>query len=116
MMDSLRVKRTKRSAVRARKAARNKIKALSVRQPWAHAILYLGKDVENRSKPTHVREGILIQASLRMERPELDAAAKLGLDPGKLVRGVVVGSVRIVGCVKNAKSRWAIRGPMALDS
>jgi hypothetical protein len=76
-------KRIKPSASRVRKGATKKIKALSVRQPWAHAILHLGKDVENRSKPTRVRERILIQASLKMECPELDAAAKLGLAPDK---------------------------------
>lgn len=30
-------------------------KALSVRQPWASAIVFAGKDVENRSLRTHYR-------------------------------------------------------------
>ena len=45
-----------------------------------------------------------------MERAELDVMAKLGLHPDKLDRGVVLGSVKIVDCVQNAKSKWAIPG------
>jgi hypothetical protein len=81
--------------------------ALSVRQPWAYAILHLGKDVENRSRRTYIRERILIQACLKIER---DEAEELGLDPDELTNGAIVGSVEIVDCVKNSKSKWAIPG------
>jgi hypothetical protein len=81
--------------------------ALSVRQPWAYAILHLGKDVENRPRRTYIRERILIQAGLKIER---DKARELGLDPDDLTTGAIVGSVEIVDCVKNSKSKWAIPG------
>ncbi len=45
-----------------------------------------------------------------MSRPELEAALKLGLDPDKLARGAILGSVEIVDCVQNSKSKWAIPG------
>ncbi len=45
-----------------------------------------------------------------MGRAELEAAAKLGLDPDDLVRGAILGSVEIVGCVQNSIGRWAIPG------
>lgn len=48
-----------------------------------------------------------IQASLQVEREE---ARKLKLDPDELPPGAIVGSVEIVDCVRNAKSKWAIRG------
>ena len=40
----------------------NEDRAISIRQPWAYAILHLGKDVENRPMRTHCRGRILIQA------------------------------------------------------
>jgi hypothetical protein len=55
---------------------------------------------------THYRGRILIQASLQVEREE---ARKLKLDPDELPTGAIVGSVEVVDCVRNAKSKWAIR-------
>jgi hypothetical protein len=51
-------------------AVSNEQRAISIRQPWAYAILHLGKDVENRPMRTHYRGRIFIQASLTMERDE----------------------------------------------
>jgi hypothetical protein len=56
---------------------------------------------------THFRGRILIQAALRVER---DEALRFKLDPDALPTGVIVGSVEIVDCVRNSKSRWADRG------
>lgn len=39
------------------------MKALTIRQPWAHSIVHLGKCIENRSRTTHYRGEILIHAS-----------------------------------------------------
>lgn len=50
---------------------------------------------------------ILIQAALKVER---DDALKLELDPDELPTGAIVGSVEIVDCVRNSKSKWASRG------
>ena len=63
--------------------------------------------MENRRRRTLIRERTLIQASLKVEHKE---ARKLKLDPDELLTGVIVGSVEIVRCVRNSKSRWAIRG------
>jgi hypothetical protein len=86
---------------------RSDIRALSICQPWAHAVLHLGKDVENRPWRTHFRGTLLIQASLKVERNE---ALKLKFDPDSLPTDVIVGSVEVVDCVRGAKSRWATRG------
>jgi hypothetical protein len=82
-------------------------RALSIRQPMAYAILHLGKNVENRSRRTNFRGRILIQASLKVEK---DEARKLKLDPDNLCTGAIIGSVEIVDCVRNSKSKWANRG------
>jgi hypothetical protein len=39
-----------------------------------------------------------------------DEATKRRLDADKLPTGVIVGSVEIVDCVRNARSKWAERG------
>jgi hypothetical protein len=87
--------------------SKNDHRALSSRQPWAHAILHLGKDVENRPWRAHCRDPILIQASLKLEREE---ALNLKLDPDRLATGAIVGSAEIVDCVRGVRSRWAERG------
>jgi len=56
---------------------------------------------------THYRGRGLIQASLKVEKED---ALRLKLDPDKLPTGAIVGSVSIVGCVQNSKSKWAERG------
>lgn len=86
------------------------IRALSIRQPWAYAILHLGKDVENRPKPTKYRGRIWIQASLTTTDRERAEAAKRGLKSDHLVRGAIVGDVEIVDCISDSKSEWAISG------
>ena len=73
-----------------------KLYALSIRQPWAWAILYAGKDVENRSwvlPASHVGKPVLIHAGLRE-----DKMAKLSLShdggfniPKYLPQGGIVG-------------------------
>ena len=83
------------------------MKAISIRQPWAYAILHLGKNVENRPMRTHFRGPILIHTSLKIEKAE---ALKLKLDLDKLVVGSIIGSVEIIDCVNDSRSRWAIPG------
>lgn len=85
----------------------DRVRALSVRQPWAHAILHLGKDVENRSRRTRYRGPVLIQVALRVDRVD---AENLDLDADKLKRGVILGVVDIVDCVRNHRSKWADKG------
>ncbi|MBS4017470.1 MAG: hypothetical protein KGZ68_04450 [Dechloromonas sp.] len=75
--------------------------ALSVRQPWAWALIYGGKDVENRS-PRALKfmsfckalDRLTIHASKGMTKDEYDAAAEfmagIGVvcpPPGELLRG-----------------------------
>lgn len=107
--------------------------ALSVRQPWAWAIIHAGKDVENRSAAA-VRNmgtalGVLIgtgarlavHAALGMTRSEYEVG-RLWIEnvgglpcpaPHELQRGGIIGSVVISGIVRSSDSRWWM-GPCGL--
>jgi hypothetical protein len=88
--------------------------ALSIRQPWAWAILHAGKDIENRSWRTDYRGPFCIHASAGMTKREyLEFEGVYGLDhrwtipePGDLSRGGIVGTAQIVDCVPRHASPW----------
>lgn len=113
------------------------MKVLSIRQPWAWAIIAAGKDIENRSWPTKVRGRVLIHAGLYVPdeadaEEMLDASGLRSADRATLAqcayrsdllrqRGGIVGSVEIVGCVTESESPWffgpfgfVLRDPRAL--
>jgi hypothetical protein len=77
------------------------MRALSVRQPWAELILLGHKTIEVRSRRTNLRERVFIYAGLNRIEPEEEAriAARFGIDVDDLPRGVLVGTVAIVGCL-----------------
>lgn len=96
--------------------------ALSVQQPWAHAILRMGKDIENRTwaPPDHiVGHRVWIHASKKRQPIEpwellgqrftLDDDDVPELD--ELPLGKIVGSVRIIGSTGLSSSRW-FSGPI----
>jgi hypothetical protein len=102
------------------------MKALSIHQPWAWAILHAGKNVENRAWPTHYRGPLLIHASkslasLETQNPTFWQGV-LGVPlPAResLTFGAILGIVDVVGCVKIGpggdlgtfgKSVWAEEG------
>jgi hypothetical protein len=96
----------------------DRLLALSVRQPWAHAIVYLDKDIENRPRGTSYRGTVLIHASMGMTQEEHDDAVdfmvdrrlcqtKGGVPRGKVIeRGGIVGAVDIVDSVDRSDSPW----------
>lgn len=110
------------------------MKILSIRQPWAWAVIHAGKDVENRSWPTKVRGRVLVHASLH-RTTEFDrdtvlsilagppfhhssqwidtalgvgvAGARTGFDAlARQPTGGIIGSVEIVDCVSEHTSLW----------
>lgn len=106
------------------------MRALSVRQPWAWAIVFAGKDVENRSRRDPWRAGVgeriylhssstadphddeLARTLARHPDPELPAAAR--------ICGALLGTVRLAGvhhateCALSC-SRWAQPGSWHLE-
>ncbi len=100
--------------------------ALSVRQPWAWAIVYGGKDVENRTAAAlrHMalgsRRRLAIHASKGMTREEYEEGAEfmasIGVfcpPAGELARGGIVGRVTACGIVRESRSPWFF-GPRAI--
>src|SRR4051812_40046367 len=101
--------------------------ALSVRQPWAWAIIYAvpPKDVENRSwqainNGLRRRGPIAIHAAKGMTREEYEEAREFmkRLDvecpkPADLLRGGIIGSVNVVAVVSESDSPWFF-GPRGL--
>jgi hypothetical protein len=86
------------------------LRALSVRQPCAELILAGEKPMEFRSRLTHLRERVYIYASKTPGDP--DDFADLGLEPGDLPAGVLVGSVEIVDCAEDdGDFEWHLRKP-----
>jgi hypothetical protein len=89
------------------------MKALSVQQPWADAIVRFGKDIENRTWATPYRGPIAIHAGLRM-RPweDFEHLASLIECPSNFFAGVefetggIVGIARLIDCVRASASRW----------
>lgn len=93
-------------------------RVLTIRQPWASAIIYAGKDVENRSWTTSYRGRVYIHAGMRLDPEDV-------LPDGVPVpRGAIIGHVELVNIVTDSASRWAEPGqyhwllaiPVALTS
>ena len=87
---------------------------LTVRQPWAWAIVHGGKDVENRTWSTEHRGVLLIHAGETFERVAYDVVRRLATTPvppaRELVRGAIVGVVDLQGCRRDSDSAWARHG------
>lgn len=104
--------------------------ALSVRQPWAWAIIYAGKHLENRS-PGAIKymsrdvRRLAIHASKGMTRDEYEdmidhpglrmpeAKGALLPRPEALIRGAIIGYVDVIDRVSESRSPWWC-GPRAL--
>jgi hypothetical protein len=86
------------------------VKILSIREPWAWAIFYLGKDVENRTWSTSVRGWIYIHTSKTFDMDgyrwiQRELGLKLpAVKDFKL--GGIIGLVELIDCVKKYDSKW----------
>lgn len=102
--------------------------ALSIRQPWAWAIIHgmPAKDIENRSRgfvkhlPADFRKRIAVHAAKGMTRAEYDEGAEVIRKicgscpaPDELQRGGIIGSVDVVDVVSESGSLWFF-GPRGL--
>ena len=93
------------------------MKAISIRPPWAWAILHAGKDIENRTWRSAIRGTIAIHASQSMTRPYYESAIESikGIAPAAevptyeaMVRGAIIGLVDVIGCEERTKSKWHV--------
>lgn len=88
------------------------VKVLTVRQPWAWAIIHAGKNVENRVWSTDFRGRLLIHAARRPDRRGAGALESAGIivPAEELAGGVIVGSVYVADCIRDSRSPWARAG------
>lgn len=112
-----------------------KLPVLSIRQPWANAILKGIKDVENRGVRTKIRGRFLIHASgatdpdtlahwqtfLKSRKMDVQAI-NTAVREGGLQYGGIIGSVELVDCVGGYSSPWysgqwayVLRDPQPLE-
>lgn len=97
------------------------MKALSIRQPWAWAIIHAGKDIENRSWSTSYRGAVLIHAAKGMTKDEYEDFTSFynalrrdhcgdmppcPLSLHDLPRGGIIGKARLRNCVSSSPSPW----------
>jgi hypothetical protein len=96
------------------------MKVLTVRQPYATAILTGQKKIETRKKPTKERGTIAIHAGLHYDKSKSDLRVRynigsVGLDYcAEFVYGGIIGFVDIVDCVPLASLTGLSRQEMAL--
>lgn len=88
------------------------IKVLSIKQPWADAIIYCGKDIENRTWNTKLRGRFLVHASKQVDKeaPDWVWAMVRHFSPDVPMLGGVIGSVELVDVVDDSDSKW-FQGP-----
>ena len=82
------------------------MKALTIKQPWVHAILQEGKDIENRSWQRKFRGWLALHASAQ---PRRDADFPRGVcvpDLGTLDYSAICGVARVVDIVTKSRSKW----------
>ena len=87
------------------------IKALSINQPWAWAIVNGYKPVENRDWNTEYRGKVLIHAGKKFDDEGYEFIKKMLPTANVPIKddffmGGIVGSAYIVDCVKQMESEW----------
>lgn len=95
--------------------------ALSIRQPWAWAIINAGKDIENRDWPTKFRGLVCIHAAKAVPSGDFYAASEFianaqrkagvlrpNFHPSRsfIEKGGIIGTAEIVDCVEASGSPW----------
>src|SRR6266480_1138563 len=80
--------------------------ALTIKQPWVHAILREGKDIENRSWQRSFRGWLAIHASAQPRRGARFPRALRVPDLDTLEYSAICGVARAVDIVTKSHSKW----------
>ena len=91
-------------------------RAITIRQPWAWAILSAGKDIENRSRKMAPPGWYLLHAAKGMTLDEYEAAtafiSRITDRPipraSELLRGGIIGAFQITGWTPDSQSPWFV--------
>jgi len=82
------------------------MKALTIKQPWVHAILREGKDVENRSWQSAFRGWLALHASGKPERNALFPRGIRIPELEVLDYSAICGVARVIDIVTKSRSKW----------
>lgn len=106
------------------------MKAITIKQPWASLIIEGGKDIENRTRRTHVRGWVLVHAGLNPSQADFLNARQLvmsgsaplfnrqavvdllwakydwSFDKDAWSAGGIIGAMHITDCVEASDSPW----------
>ena len=85
------------------------MKALTIKQPWVHAILHEGKDIENRTWTRTFRGWLAIHASGQLFRNATFPRGVRVPDLKTLQRSAICGVARVVDMVPKSRSKWFYR-------
>ena len=95
-------------------------RAISIRQPWAWAIVHAGKDIENRSTRNWTPGPVAIHAAKGMTKLGYNNAqhmmSTIGVKcppPADLLRGGIIGTANISHVISESDSPWFL-GPFGL--
>lgn len=91
-----------------------RLRAISIKQPFAEQIMRGTKRFECRSRPTDIRGRVYVYASLK-PRPRSDWTGTR-LRPDLLPRGLIVGTVEVIGSRREGPAvyAWALKSPRRL--
>src|SRR5262249_52856213 len=94
-------------------SAKARMRALSIRQPYAELILAGRKSVEYRSRPVRLRGRVYVYACKSPGPAEVYSRNRL--DAADLPHGVLVGTVEIVDCTgSDGEYQWHLARPQRL--
>jgi len=88
------------------------VRALTIRQPWAWAILHAGKDIENRSwRNKHTVGTIAVHVSGNADPVDELPRGVRRPNEAELIRGAIIGVVDVVEVIERSRSKW-FHGPL----
>jgi hypothetical protein len=85
------------------------MRAITLRQPHAWAVIHAGKDIENRGWNTRIRGTIAIHAGKGRDSLDMPRGVRTPREE-ELVAGAIIGLVDIVDVVEDCRSKW-FQGP-----
>ncbi len=91
------------------------LRALTLRPPWAWAIIRARKRIENRTWTTHYRGPLAIHSSSKLALADVHRLERIlgrRIDPSRLVRGAIMATANLVDIVptERCRGRW-VSGP-----
>jgi hypothetical protein len=82
------------------------VKAISIQQPWAWAIIHAGKDVENRSWNSYYRGLLAIHAPAKRKSNDVLPRGVVRPEEEECPLSAIIGVVELIDVVERMRSKW----------